>query len=73
MSFDKILRANDAGIVRACADDIGISIRKLKHLHLIYPTFKECKELGGLALKPIRFPKQISSVRVLAVLIESPW
>ena len=54
MSFDKILRDNDAGIVRACADDIGISIRKLKHLHLIYPTFEECKELGGLALKPIK-------------------
>ena len=51
-NFDKILRANDAGIVRACADDIGISIRKLKHLHLIYPIYQECKELAGLALKP---------------------
>ena len=34
-SFDNILCANDAGIVRACADDIGISIKKLRHLHLI--------------------------------------
>ena len=53
-SFDKILRDKDAGIVRACADDIGISIRKLKHLQLIYLTFRECRELGRLALKPIK-------------------
>ena len=53
-NFDNILRAYDAGIVRACADDIGISIRKLQHLHLIYPIYQDCKELGGLALKPIK-------------------
>ena len=39
-SFDKILRDNDAGIVRACADDMGISLRKLKHMHLIDPMYQ---------------------------------
>ena len=36
-SFDNVLRANKAGIVRACSDDIGIALRRLKNLQLIYP------------------------------------
>ena len=53
-NFDNVLRAHKAGIVRACADDIGISLRRLKHLQLIYPIYQDCKELGGLALKRIK-------------------
>ncbi len=47
-----ILRANSAGIVRACADDIGITFKMLKHLQLIHPIYCDCNDLGGLALKP---------------------
>ena len=41
-----------AGIVRACADDIGIVLKQLKHLKIIYPIFSDCKTHAGLALKP---------------------
>ena len=47
-----ILRANSAGIMRACADDIGITLSMLRHLRMIYPIFKDCKTLAGLDLKP---------------------
>ena len=50
--FDKALRTRRAGIVRACADDIGIVLKQLKHLKLIYPIFSDCKSHAGLALKP---------------------
>ena len=53
-NFGNVLRAHKAGIVRACADDIGIAVRKLGHLGMIYPIYQACKELGGLALKPIK-------------------
>jgi len=53
-SFHNILRANNAGIVRACADDIGISPARLKHLKLISPLYSDCETLAGLALKPIK-------------------
>ena len=52
--FHNTLRSNNAGIVRACADDIGISIVRLKHLLLIAPVFKECRIFAGLKLKPIK-------------------
>ena len=51
-SFDKALRSRNAGIVRACADDIGIVLKQLKHLKIIYPIFNDCKSHAGLALKP---------------------
>ena len=47
-----ILRANNAGIVRACADDIGITLSMLRHLRMIHPIFKDCKTFAGLDLKP---------------------
>ncbi len=53
-SFDNILRSKNAGIVRACADDIGITLSRLKHLLLIYVIYYDCKSFGGLALKPIK-------------------
>ena len=31
-SFDNALRSRHAGIVRACADDIGIVLKQFKHL-----------------------------------------
>ncbi len=44
-NFDNVLRANKAGIVRACADDIGISLRRLKYLQLTYPIYCNCNDL----------------------------
>ena len=49
-----ILRANSSGIVRACADDIGITLSMLRHLRMIYPIFQDCKTFAGLELKPIK-------------------
>ena len=48
------LRAKNAGIVRACADDIGITLSMLRHLRMIFPIFHDCKTLAGLELKPIK-------------------
>jgi len=50
--FDRILREKNAGIVRACADDIGVSLRRLKHLGLLQPIFAKATHVGGLSLKP---------------------
>ena len=50
-SFDKALRSRHAGIVRACADDLGIVLKR-KHLKLVHPIFNDCKSHAGLALKP---------------------
>ena len=52
--FHNTFRPNNAGIVRACADDIGISIVRLKHLLLIASVFKDCRIFAGLELKPIK-------------------
>ena len=38
-SFDKALRSRNAGIVRACADDLGIVLKQLKHLKIIFSFF----------------------------------
>ena len=51
-SFDKALRMRHAGIFKACADDIGVVLKQLKHLKVIYPIFSDCKTHAGLALKP---------------------
>ena len=51
-SFQKRLEENRAGILRACADDIGASLRALRHLALLAPIFQLAKKLAGLSLKP---------------------
>ena len=48
------LRAKSAGIVRACADDIGITLSMLRHLRMIHPIFQECKTFAGLELGPVK-------------------
>jgi Reverse transcriptase (RNA-dependent DNA polymerase). len=52
--MDRVLRSKRAGIVRACADDVGSSLRRLKHLGLLHPIFEKAKALGGLSLKPAK-------------------
>ena len=52
--FHNALRAEKSGIIRACADDIGITFTMLKHLRLVHPIFEDCKTHAGLNLKPIK-------------------
>ena len=49
-----ILKAKSSGIVRACADDIGITLSMLRHLRMIHPIFQDCETFVGLELKPIK-------------------
>ena len=50
--IDQALRAENRGIARACADDIGAVFRRLKHLELIHPIFVDANKFAGLSLKP---------------------
>ena len=52
--FQNSLRAKNAGIVKACADDIGITLSMLRHLRMIFKIFHDCKTFAGLELKPIK-------------------
>ena len=46
------LSARKAGISRACADDIGVALRRLSHLNLLHPIFSDARSSAGLELKP---------------------
>ena len=50
--FHNALREKHSGIIRACADDIGITLTQLRHLRIVHPIFGECKAHGGLNVKP---------------------
>ncbi len=50
--FYDSLREKGSGIIRACADDLGASLRSLKQLMLLFPIFKDAQTLAGLLLKP---------------------
>ena len=52
ISFDLELKKKKAGLLRACADDIGASLRHLHHLKLLFPIFCKAQEFAGLKLKP---------------------
>jgi len=53
LMYNKLREAN-RGIGRACADDIGVCLARLKHLQLLYPIFHSAQELAGLKLKPVK-------------------
>ena len=40
-----------AGITRACADDIGICLRAIRHLVTVYDIFAKVECVSGLCLK----------------------
>ena len=40
------------GIMRACADDLGVALRNLRQLTLMEPIFEDARVLAGLTLKP---------------------
>jgi hypothetical protein len=48
----RVLREANRGIIRSCADDIGVSLARLKHLGLLTPIFGDAETLAGLKLKP---------------------
>ena len=50
--FEQSLVRSDAGIVRACADDIGAAISNYTHLKLLFDVFKRAAEVSNLHLKP---------------------
>ena len=50
--FHNALREKQSGIIRAAADDIGITLTQLRHLRIVHPIFGECKAHGGLNVKP---------------------
>lgn len=40
--------------LRACADDVGAALRKLKQLHILHQLFSEMQKASGLILKPAK-------------------
>jgi len=52
--MDRKLREGNKGIVRACADDIGACLSRLKHLNVLAPIFDHAASLAGLNLKAIK-------------------
>ena len=50
--MERELSKRKAGISRACADDIGVTLRRLSHLKVLHPIFGEASSLAGLELKP---------------------
>ena len=49
--MDTKLRQGNNGIVRACADDIGACLARLKHLNVMAPIFDKAASLAWLNLK----------------------
>ena len=48
----RVLREKRAGILRACADDLGVALRALRFLKLLFPIFQSAQSIAGLILKP---------------------
>ena len=51
-AFDKVLVAAGRGILRACADDIGIALKSLATFKYLFPIFDSAQMIAGLTLKP---------------------
>ena len=52
LHFEEILEKDKLGIVRACADDIGISLHDFRSLANVSIVFECAKRLANLNLKP---------------------
>ena len=50
--FHNTLREMSRGIIRACADDLGVALSRLRYLELLHPIFVSANEFAGLTLKP---------------------
>ena len=50
--FAEQLKNKSAGIIRACADDLGAALKYLRGLLILEPIFSLAQALAGLTLKP---------------------
>jgi len=50
--FEHALSVRARGVLRACADDIGVALRTLSQFKLMEPVFKLASKYAGLTLKP---------------------
>lgn len=50
--MERAMAANRAGVVRACADDIGAALRCVSSLSLLSPFFALAERAAGLVVKP---------------------
>ena len=66
-----VLEANNCGVVRACADDIGGSFRRLSALLLVFPVFEAARLAATLCLKPKKCVIVPTGVRVSLHVVET--
>ena len=52
--FEELIENSERGIVRACADDVGASLRDISSLSVMKCVFDSAETLAGLALKPTK-------------------
>ena len=52
VAMEKTIDDAFRGMVRTCADDIGVSLNELRHLEAFCPMHEKCTASIGLALKP---------------------
>jgi hypothetical protein len=50
--FSKFVVSQGLGTVLACADDIGVSLRRARDLNILHEIFQLTEHVTGLALKP---------------------
>ena len=50
--FQNKIEDRALGAVRACADDIGASLKALYYLPILHTAFEEFQNVSGLTLKP---------------------
>ena len=50
--FSKFVVSQGLGTVLACADDIGVSLRRARDLHILHTICQLTENVAGLALKP---------------------
>ena len=63
--FSHYLHSADRGRVRACADDIGIALRKLEYLKHVYRVFDTFAKISGLKLKPRKCVLILTSLKAV--------
>jgi len=52
--FDRHIQAPSLGIVCACADDIGLALRSIMSLVVVFQMFRRVALLAHLVLKPLK-------------------
>ena len=68
--ISSVLHASDCGVVRACADDIGGSFKRLSALLLVSPVFDAARLAATLRLKPRKCIIVPTGVRLSLHLVE---